>query len=491
MAAYLELEDFDSTFEMLDPNSILLVNELDSKVALDRQRLIEQLVTRYEGDSLTVVPSCECGHSSGAHRLGKIAPCCGTLIQQTTERAIESSVWMKVPDGVKGFIHPTVYHHFSKFFNSHGINVVDWLCRKSGVRGDDSNPAIIKLKELGFKRGLNNFIDQFDMFIEHGFQSRICGGGNKKKAVRMEFREWVIANRDKIFCEYLPFPSRISFVVEEEESQAIVDKNVKECINAAMSILSIGLRSPSGDARGSKAREAEQRQREDRALMACTQLSGFYEDFFRENIGGKPGWLRKHVFGSRLNFTFRGVITSIHGPHHYQDLHLPWSIAVNVFGLHISNKLLRRGFTPRQISRMIMEYTNVYHPLLHEIMMEIIEGHPDGKFPLIFQRNPSLSRLSAQLLYVTKIETDPTIRSIALSLLILRGFNADFDGDELNGLLITDMWLYRKMKLLSPHFGLFDLHNPRAISKNVGLPTPVVSTMAHWFNEPLKKAVVK
>ena len=268
------------------------------------------------------------------------------------------------------------------------------------------------------------------MFLEHGFQSKICGGGNKRKKDRLELRDWIVANKDKVFCEYLPFPSRISFVIEEEASQAYIDKNVKECINAAQSILSIGLSVTTSGLDDPKSMEHDQKIREDRAVLASVQLSNFYKAFSKDNIGGKTGWARKHVYGSRLNFTFRGVITSIFNPHDYRDIHLPWPIAVNIFSLHLSNKLLRKGYTPRDINRLIMEYTNVYHPLLAELMDEIIKEHPSGKFPIIFQRNPSLSRLSAQQLYVVSVKKDPSIRSISLSLLVLRGMNADFDGKQ-------------------------------------------------------------
>jgi len=42
--------------------------------------------------------------------------------------------------------------------------------------------------------------------------------------------------------------------------------------------------------------------------------------------------------------------------------------------------------------------------------------------------SPSLLRGSMQLLYITKVKTDTAVRSISLSVLVLRNFNADFDG---------------------------------------------------------------
>ena len=150
MATYLDLVDFDELFSMVDPDSILLVNELDAKLADDRNRLIEQLVTRYEGDSLSVVPTCECRRTQGAYKESFVCDWCGTPVKQTTERDIESSVWMTVPEGVKGFIHPGIYQILSKYFTTGGVNIIDWLCRKPGVKSPKDNQAILKLQEVRF-----------------------------------------------------------------------------------------------------------------------------------------------------------------------------------------------------------------------------------------------------------------------------------------------------------------------------------------------------
>lgn len=45
---------------------------------------------------------------------------------------------------------------------------------------------------------------------------------------------------------------------------------------------------------------------------------------------------------------------------------------------------------------------------------------------------PTLTRLSAQRLYVTRIKSeDPRINTVSLSVLVLPGMNADYDGRAL------------------------------------------------------------
>lgn len=54
---------------------------------------------------------------------------------------------------------------------------------------------------------------------------------------------------------------------------------------------------------------------------------------------------------------------------------------------------------------------------------------------------PTLTRLSAQRLYVTRIKSeDPRINTVSLSVLVLPGMNADYDGRVLPSLNSLNCW---------------------------------------------------
>ena len=54
---------------------------------------------------------------------------------------------------------------------------------------------------------------------------------------------------------------------------------------------------------------------------------------------------------------------------------------------------------------------------------------------------PTLTRLSAQRLYVTRIKSeDPRINTVSLSVLVLPGMNADYDGRALPSLNSLNCW---------------------------------------------------
>ncbi|MNY13518.1 hypothetical protein D3C86_1466540 [compost metagenome] len=152
------------------------------------------------------------------------------------------------------------------------------------------------------------------------------------------------------------------------------------------------------------------------------------------------------------------------------------------FKIHLTNKLLKRGFTPNEANKFLFENTLCYHPLLDELFKELIAEAPRGGIAVIFQRNPTLTRLSAQRLYVKRVKTNPAINTISPSVNILSGMNADFDGDALNGIVILDKKTLEKLDPLAPKNGVLDLRTPRAISGHVSLSSTMIATIANFIH---------
>ena len=164
---------------------------------------------------------------------------------------------------------------------------------------------------------------------------------------------------------------------------------------------------------------------ETRVVNAISKLAMFYRNFSQKTLGRKPGLFRKHVFGGRAHFTARAVISSLSDAHHYEELHTPWGMSVALLKLHLTNKMLKMGMTPLEVERHLSEHTLKYSPLLDQLFQELIAESPYRGLPVIFQRNPSLHRGSAQRLYITKVKTDPMITTISFSVLTLKSCNAD------------------------------------------------------------------
>ena len=166
------------------------------------------------------------------------------------------------------------------------------------------------------------------------------------------------------------------------------------------------------------------RSKENKLARSLFKLCDYYEKYLATKISPKPGHFRKHVFGTRSNFSCRGVITSINEPHMYNDIHLPWGIALSVMGFHMVNKLTKLGMTVNAAKGLIIGHMETYHPLLDRLMKELITD-AGGGIPCLLGRNPGLLSGSLQLLRITKFKTDVTDRSFSLSLLICTALNAD------------------------------------------------------------------
>lgn len=160
---------------------------------------------------------------------------------------------------------------------------------------------------------------------------------------------------------------------------------------------------------------------ENRIAKAIRELAKFYDVYMKQRLSKKPGMFRRHVFGSRLHFSARSVITSLSDPHHWQELHIPWGLATQLLKYHIINKLLKRGYSANDALHFV--YSNVlrYNAELDQIFQELINESPGGSgIPVIFSRNPTLQRGSMQQFYITKVKTDPHVNTVSMSVLTLR-----------------------------------------------------------------------
>jgi hypothetical protein len=271
----------------------------------------------------------------------------------------------------------------------------------------------------------------------------------------------------------------LGFVTERSITGSFADTTMKTAIDAIRTISSTV----------HSLMPLDIRRLQSRTMKANEYLAQYHQDYMSATLTSKRGWFRKNVFGSPLYFTFRAVISSLSERHEYDELHLPWGVAVSTYEIHLSSKLMRREsdetgrpFTPNQIKQHIREHTLRYSPLLDSLFHELIEECPHKGLPVLFNRNPSLDRGSIQEFFVTKINPDPKINAVAMSVLTLKAPNADFDGDELNGTLLLSNRLERAFRVMAPHMGVLDLDRPRMMSRNQAMPPPVASTIGQWVH---------
>nr|YP_010313046.1 RNA polymerase beta' subunit [Bellevalia paradoxa]ULM63348.1 RNA polymerase beta' subunit [Bellevalia paradoxa] len=170
---------------------------------------------------------------------------------------------------------------------------------------------------------------------------------------------------------------------------------------------------------------------------------------FSDVIEGKEGRFRETLLGKRVDYSGRSVI--VVGPS--LSLHqcgLPREIAIELFQTFVIRGLIKQhiasniGIAKSQIREK--------EPIVWEILQEVIQGHP-----VLLNRAPTLHRLGIQAFQPILVEG----RAICLHPLVCKGFNADFDGDQmavhvplsLEAQAEARLLMFSHMNLLSPAIG--------------------------------------
>ena len=68
-----------------------------------------------------------------------------------------------------------------------------------------------------------------------------------------------------------------------------------------------------------------------------------------------------------------------------------------------------------------------------------------------------------------------------LNLSVTTPYNADFDGDEMNGYLSLDEWMSGHLDKFAPHTSALDLGKPFTISKALTIPSQIITGISNWM----------
>jgi DNA-directed RNA polymerase subunit beta' len=136
-------------------------------------------------------------------------------------------------------------------------------------------------------------------------------------------------------------------------------------------------------------------------------------------IKGKQGRFRENLLGKRVDYSARSVI--VIGPElHLHQCGLPKKIALELFQPFIIRKLKERGLadTIKSAKRMLERRDRE----IWDVLEEVIYQHP-----VLLNRAPTLHRMGIQAFEPVLVEGN----AIRVHPLVCKGFNADFDGDQM------------------------------------------------------------
>ncbi len=136
-------------------------------------------------------------------------------------------------------------------------------------------------------------------------------------------------------------------------------------------------------------------------------------------IKGKQGRFRENLLGKRVDYSARSVI--VVGPNlRLHQCGLPKKIALELFQPFIIRRLKDLGHadTIKSAKKMLERKDEE----VWDILEEVIRNHP-----VLLNRAPTLHRMGIQAFEPTLVEGN----AIKLHPLVCKGFNADFDGDQM------------------------------------------------------------
>src|SRR5919199_1933619 len=138
-----------------------------------------------------------------------------------------------------------------------------------------------------------------------------------------------------------------------------------------------------------------------------------------DTLKGKQGRFRQNLLGKRVDYSGRSVI--VVGPElHLHQCGLPKKMALELFQPFIIRRLKELGHadTIKSAKKMLERKADE----VWDILEEVIKNHP-----VLLNRAPTLHRMGIQAFEPTLVEGN----AIRIHPLVCKGFNADFDGDQM------------------------------------------------------------
>jgi DNA-directed RNA polymerase subunit beta' len=136
-------------------------------------------------------------------------------------------------------------------------------------------------------------------------------------------------------------------------------------------------------------------------------------------LRGKQGRFRQNLLGKRVDYSARSVIVA--GPS--LDIYscgLPKAMALELFKPFVLSEILREGHAPNIKSAKLFYESQTSE--VWDILEKVTKNHP-----VLLNRAPTLHKQGIQAFYPVLVEGN----AIRLHPMVCRGFNADFDGDQM------------------------------------------------------------
>jgi len=407
------LIDNNMMFEGLK-NPPIIINDLLNTTTKDRERIEQLITTTYSSDMVTILPSCRCGMTKGEFSKNTICEHCDTLVSAAIENTIEPLVWFRKPIGVEKLMSPIIWIMLDYRFSKSKFSILRWLTDTTYSPQINRPDVVDKIEQAGIQRGYNYFVQNFQSIIEFLMSLKDF----KIKGIGRDYlADLLTVKKDILFSDYIPLLNKSLLVIEKTSLATYIDSTVPLALEAIEMLVSIDK-----DFHNQTVSVKENRTARAMYLLSCK----FYDSYFKTIVAKKSGLFRHYIGGSRFDYSARAVISSITDAHRYDEIEIPWGVGLTIFRPMLINKLIKKsGMLINDAVGLLLSHTEIYHPLLDQYLKEIISDTKDGRYPVLFNRFPSLLQGSIQKVYIPRVKNDPKDLTFGVSILITTSMNAD------------------------------------------------------------------
>lgn len=365
------LNNNDELFESVRKDSTIVVNDINALIDNTSSNAVnEELYTIYNKNYVENLPTCNCGNYKSKFREGRICPKCNTVCKE--EKGSKPVIWIRAFNNMP-FINVTFWS-MVRYSIDRRFDVLRYLSDTS--YNPTKKPEYIHgLLSLVGKRSYPNMLNNFVKIIEYIKNvSKFKRDSHLLQTLNDIINIWEERKKD-IFSKHLPIHNKKLFVMEATNKGRFINLLVSTTIDVVNGWLLSN-------------EDLSENKMSNLTAKTISMLSESDKGIVKDYIAGKKKLLRKHIFGFRVPFSFRCTITSIPGPHKYDEVEIPYNIGVTAFKPMILNIMVNRYKIPfMEAQRHIYAHVNTVSPLISEILDIITEESPGGRIHLCMQRN--------------------------------------------------------------------------------------------------------
>lgn len=352
-------------------NKKILLNDVNFDKGDDVAEVNKLLYTVYNTTIIDTTPKCSCGAVHSSCRINVFCEECGTYCEEPNTNK-DPLLWMGAINNVS-FIHPVFWGNLRKILDNR-VDCLRWLSDTS--YNPPKKPDFLHncLTVIGGVRSYDNLYKNIPALIDYVKQiSKFKKDHNIVNSLNKLRKVWLTVKETRV--NYISIPNKNLFVMESNSKGRFINLAVTDMVD----VVNYWIKKSSDTLDYNMACKATSK-----LISRYCDLSN---EVFNNFMAGKKKIVRKHLYGSRANLAYRGTIVCVPERHEYDMIEIPWNIGVTTYRPLMINKLVKRGYKYKDARLLLFKHVDKYHPVISEIMDELVDECPEKGLPTICQRN--------------------------------------------------------------------------------------------------------